>query len=137
MPVYQDVVDPLLIVWHQARKQGGRRGRNSPRKFSPPLEKCAGHRLRLLDIVQKIWAPPRKLFAPPGVPRWLQACLTHRCRSHQILGDAIDFCPNFPNLAEKVAVQLLPPVFAVWPPKNGLHLFFYKSWAPFFEVKQR
>jgi len=22
----------------------------------------------------KIWAPPRKLFAPSGVPSWLQAC---------------------------------------------------------------
>jgi len=26
-----------------------------------------------LDIVQKIWAPLGKLFAPPGVPRWLRA----------------------------------------------------------------
>jgi len=32
--------------------------------------------LKLLDIVQKIWAPLRKLFAPPGVPSWLRACLT-------------------------------------------------------------
>jgi len=27
-----------------------------------------------LDIVQKIWAPLGKLFAPPGVPSWLRAC---------------------------------------------------------------
>jgi len=26
-----------------------------------------------LDIVQKIWAPLKKLFAPPGVPTWLLA----------------------------------------------------------------
>jgi len=26
-----------------------------------------------MDIVQKIWAPLRKLFAPPGVPSWLRA----------------------------------------------------------------
>jgi len=26
-----------------------------------------------LDIVQNIWAPLRKLFAPPGVPSWLRA----------------------------------------------------------------
>jgi len=26
-----------------------------------------------LDIVQKIWAPLGKLFAPPGVPNWLRA----------------------------------------------------------------
>jgi len=26
-----------------------------------------------LDTVQKIWAPLRKLLAPPGVPSWLRA----------------------------------------------------------------
>jgi len=26
-----------------------------------------------MDIVQKIWAPLRKLFALPGVPSWLRA----------------------------------------------------------------
>jgi len=26
-----------------------------------------------LDTVQKIWAPHRKVFAPPGVPSWLRA----------------------------------------------------------------
>jgi len=42
-------------------------------KFSPSLEKCVGHGLKLIDIVLKIWAPLRKLFAPPGVPSWLWA----------------------------------------------------------------
>ena len=28
----------------------------------------------MLDIVSKIWAPLRKLIAPPGSPSWLQAC---------------------------------------------------------------
>jgi len=28
-----------------------------------------------LDTVQKIWAPLKKLFAPPGIPSWLRACL--------------------------------------------------------------
>jgi len=37
-------------------------------KFFPSLEKCVVHGLKLLDIVQKIWALLRKLFAPPGVP---------------------------------------------------------------------
>ena len=33
-------------------------------KFSPPpLEKCVGYSLKLLNKVQKIWAPLRKLFA--------------------------------------------------------------------------
>ena len=39
----------------QTRNQGGAK---PPLKiFPPPLEKCIGHRLKLLDIVQKIWAP--------------------------------------------------------------------------------
>jgi len=37
------------------------------------LEKCIGYRLKSLDIVQKIWAPLRKLFALPGDPSWLRA----------------------------------------------------------------
>ena len=45
-----------------------------PRKFFAPLEKCVGHNSKILDIVQKIWVPLRKLFAPPGVPSWLRAC---------------------------------------------------------------
>jgi len=48
----------------QARNQWGLR---------PPLEKCVGHNLKTLDIVQKFWAPLGKLFAPPGVPSWLRA----------------------------------------------------------------
>jgi len=35
---------------------------------SHPREKCVGYSLKILDIVQKIWAPLRKLFAPPTVP---------------------------------------------------------------------
>ena len=41
--------------------------------FSRPLEKCVGRGSKLLDVVQKIWVPLRKLFAPPGVPSWLRA----------------------------------------------------------------
>jgi len=43
---------------NQARNQGGTK---------PPLEKCVGHSLKILDIVQKIWVPLGKLFASPGV----------------------------------------------------------------------
>ena len=46
-------------------------------KFLPLLEKCIGHSLTLLDIVQKIWAPLGKLFVPSGVPSWLRACAPH------------------------------------------------------------
>jgi len=31
--------------------------------FRPPPEKCVGHSLKILDIVQNIWAPLGKLFA--------------------------------------------------------------------------
>jgi len=54
---------------NQARNQRG----EAPRKFFAPLEKCVGHCLKLLDIVQRIWALFRKLFAPLGVPSWLRA----------------------------------------------------------------
>jgi len=36
----------------------------SPEKIFVPLEKCVGYALKLLDIVQKIWAPLRKHFTP-------------------------------------------------------------------------
>jgi len=51
-----------------------RGGKTALKFFSPPLEKCVGHRLKLLDIIQNIWAPLRKLFAPLSVPSWLRAC---------------------------------------------------------------
>jgi len=47
------------------------------RGAKPPLENF-GHNLEILDIVQKIWAPLGKLFAPPGGLNWLRACLTHK-----------------------------------------------------------
>ena len=34
------------------------------------------HAVHCMHTVQNIWAPLRKLFAPPGVPGWLRACLT-------------------------------------------------------------
>jgi len=30
-----------------------------------------------LDIVQKMWGPLGKLFAPPGAPSWLRASFLH------------------------------------------------------------
>jgi len=36
---------------------------------------CWTNSLTLLHIRLKIWAPLRKLFAPPGVPSWLRACV--------------------------------------------------------------
>jgi len=39
------------------------------------LSKCVGQNLKLLDIVQKTRAPLRKLFASPGVPSCLRACV--------------------------------------------------------------
>jgi len=58
---------------HQDHNRGGAGGEAPLENFSPLLEKCVGRSLKLLDIVQKIWAPLRKLFARPGVPSWLRA----------------------------------------------------------------
>jgi len=56
----------------QACNQGGE---GPLKKFSPPLEKGVGHSLKILVMVQKIWAHLGKLFAPPGFPIWLRACI--------------------------------------------------------------
>jgi len=48
----------------------------------------------------------------------------HRWRSKQIFGGAKTFWLNFPKLAQKVVVQLLPTVFVVWPPQKGSLLVF-------------
>jgi len=47
-------------------------------------------------------------------------------RSKQIFGGAKDFCPNFPKLARKVFVRLLPKSFLP-----------QKSWRPFFDVTSK
>ena len=75
---------------HQARNQWGAQGGEVPlEKFSPLLEKCVGHSLKLLDAVQKIWAPLRKLFVasdipsklvtglPTTLPTWSRGCRPH------------------------------------------------------------
>jgi len=69
----------------------------------------------------------------------------HWCRSRQIFRGAKDFSRISPNLPEKVFVQLLPTnflqqrsirsVFGLTS-RTGLHVFFCKPWAPFFEIKQ-
>ena len=40
----------------QARNPGEQEASTPLEKFSHSLEKCVGHSLKLLDIVQKIWA---------------------------------------------------------------------------------
>ena len=71
----------------------------------------------------------------------------HRFRSKKILGGAKDICPNFPNLpvtfCGSLPTEFLHKVrdhenlFLVRPPKKGLHVFFWKCWVQFFEIKQR
>jgi len=60
----------MLLWWTQARSYGGEAPLES---FLPPLEKCVGHSLKLLDIGQLILAPLGKLFAAPGASSWLMA----------------------------------------------------------------
>jgi len=50
------------LAWYQACNQ---------RRRSPP---CKGI-VENYWIFWKFWAPLRKLFATPGVPSWLRACL--------------------------------------------------------------
>ena len=51
----------LILLWRfspaacAGPQPEGRRGEKPPRNFFAPLEKCVGHRLKLLDIVQKLW----------------------------------------------------------------------------------
>jgi len=37
-----------------------------------------------LDIIQKIWAPLRTLFSPPGALSWLRACVSCVGVAHSI-----------------------------------------------------
>jgi len=60
----------------------------------------------------------------------------HRCRSERIFGDAKKFCTNFPKLAQKVVVQILPTVFWCDLQKWSL-LLFLQTLSAIFEVKQR
>jgi len=41
---------------------------------NPPLKNSRWK--NVLDIVQTLWAPLGKLFAPPAVPSWLRACIS-------------------------------------------------------------
>ena len=62
-------------MYRKARNQGGAGGLKPPSKIRRHPGKCVGHGLKLLDIVQKIWAHLRKLSAPPSVPSWLRFCV--------------------------------------------------------------
>jgi len=75
--------------------RGRREGEASPRKIFAPLEKCVGHSLKLLDTIQKISAPLRKFFAPPGVPSWLRAWVWARSR----IGYGLDYIKPRDNRA--------------------------------------
>ena len=94
----------------QARNQGAAQGgRSHPYKtFRPPLEKCVGYSLKLLDIVQKIWAPLRKFFAPPGVRSWLRACCEVRFISPTVAKPLWDLTSKY------YWKQLPSPKFTGW-----------------------
>jgi len=55
----------IINAKQQTRNQGGAGGAKPLQEnFLPPLEKCVGYSLKLLDIVQKIWAPLKKNWGP-------------------------------------------------------------------------
>jgi len=62
------------------------RGGGPTRKFFAPAGKCVGRSLKILNIVQKIWAPLGKLFAPPGVPSWLRCWCRPAARFQVLVG---------------------------------------------------
>jgi len=77
MLIYVSCESPEHItIRHVSRATEGPR---HPWKIFCPLEKCIGHILNLLDIVQTIFSPLRKLFATSGVPSWLRAWLLTAC----------------------------------------------------------
>jgi len=90
--------------------------------------------------ILKCWAVGAKCWFWDKKYNW-----SHRCRSKQIFGGAKDFCPNFPKLARKVILWLLPTnvlsqrswshFFCVTSKKRSSFVF-RKRWEPFFEVKQ-
>jgi len=69
--------------------------------YRPPLEKCVGRNLKILDIVQKFLTSPGKIFATPGVSRWLppwqqywDACSNHFLEEPSS-GDCLEqLCPT-------------------------------------------
>ena len=62
--------------YQQARNQGAQEGASPAlEKFSPPPGKMCWTWFKTIGHSSKIWTPLRKLFTPPGVPRWLRACL--------------------------------------------------------------
>jgi len=67
------MVSNFNLRFKQARNEGRRVGEAPLENISPPLEKCVGHNLKLLDMFKKIWASFRKLFASHGAPSWLRA----------------------------------------------------------------
>jgi len=65
--------------------RGAQRGEAPLESFSPPLEKFVGYILKLLDIVEKIWAPLGKLFGLSWCPKLVTG-----------LGSTLSFCYNLP-----------------------------------------
>jgi len=77
LPYFQHFVCRKLFIilrgnmcrLHQLVTIGGAVGaKPHPENFSPPLEKCVGHSLKILDIVQEMWAP-RKTLHPSCCPK--------------------------------------------------------------------
>jgi len=84
------------------------------------MEKCIGHRLKLLGIVQQIWAALRKLFAPPGDPSWLRAWQPPKmCRVHA-RSQVLSFLGKNTHLGGKIFVfisclkQIFPGHNQIW-----------------------
>jgi len=79
-----------------------------------------------LDVVQKIWAPLGKLFAPHGVPSWLRVSkksllAPQGCENPQLRTAGLDACENFHCKVRKWKKEFSTTFpakrAAVWPDK--------------------
>jgi len=64
-----------------------------------------------LDIVQKIWAPLRKLFAPPGDPSWLWACQWYKFIPEMLLWLHFGLCHEWKLYAALLWSHALYAIF--------------------------
>jgi len=114
-------------------------GEHPYKTYCPPGKMC--FRSKLVDTVQKMWSPFRKLFATPDFTSWLRACFPsarskegqrgRRCLFIIRVGagkfsGCEGFSPDFPKLARKVFVQLL-----------SLNFLPQRSWRPLVGVTSK
>jgi len=101
---------------HTRAADGATDALNSCRPLTRRGAGCFGQSSNLLDIVQKIWAPLKKLITPLGAPSWLRAwtVVTQPSRPLYVLGalgTRICFCKCLPYIFIRSGL----PLYSVGP----------------------